>query len=42
MINQDLHMRFAELSTPLIADACLRVGLPPHVGTIPNIILFSL
>ena len=32
MNNQDLHKRFAELSTPLIADACLRVGLPLRIA----------
>lgn len=28
MNNLDLYKRFADLSTPLIADACLRAGLP--------------
>jgi regulator of RNase E activity RraA len=28
MINQQLNNRFSELSTPLMADACLRLGLP--------------
>jgi hypothetical protein len=26
--NQNLHAAFSKLSTPLIADACLRLGLP--------------
>lgn len=34
MNNDELHESFARLSTPLIADACLRLGLPfpiaPH------------
>lgn len=30
--NQDLHSRFSELSTPLVADACLRLGLPLRVA----------
>jgi regulator of RNase E activity RraA len=32
MNNQDLSNRFSELSTPLIADACLRLGLPVRVA----------
>ena len=32
MNNQDLHKRFAELSTPLIADACLRVDVSLRVA----------
>src|SRR5258708_23994379 len=30
--SQDLNKRFAELSTPLVADACLRLRLPYHVA----------
>src|SRR3990172_1118705 len=30
--NQDLNNRFSELSTPLMADACLRLGLPLRVA----------
>jgi len=30
--NQNLNNRFAELSTPLLADACLRLGLPLRVA----------
>ncbi|MEW6265379.1 MAG: RraA family protein [Thermodesulfobacteriota bacterium] len=32
MNNQDLSLRFSELSTPLVADACLRLGLPLRVA----------
>ncbi len=32
MNNQDLNNRFSELSTPLIADACLRLGLSLRVA----------
>lgn len=32
MNNQDLSDRFSELSTPLVADACLRLGLPLRVA----------
>lgn len=32
MDNQHLNSAFSELSTPLIADACLRLGLPIHVA----------
>jgi 4-hydroxy-4-methyl-2-oxoglutarate aldolase len=32
MNKQDLNNRFAELSTPLIADACLRMGLPLRIA----------
>lgn len=32
MNNQDLNDRFSELSTPLVADACLRLGLPLRVA----------
>ncbi len=32
MNNQNLSNRFSELSTPLIADACLRLGLPLRVA----------
>ena len=28
MDNQQIHEKFAELSTPLIADACLRLAIP--------------
>ncbi len=28
MTNQELNSRFSELSTPLVADACLRLGVP--------------
>ena len=28
----DLALAFAELSTPLIADACLRLSLPPRLA----------
>jgi len=30
--NQRLHNRFSELSTPLLADACLRLGLPLRIA----------
>ena len=30
--NQDLNNRFSELSTPLIADACVRLGLPLRIA----------
>ena len=30
--NQHLNNRFAELSTPLLADACLRLRLPLRVA----------
>ncbi|HUG34511.1 MAG TPA: RraA family protein, partial [Anaerolineales bacterium] len=32
MNNSELYTRFADLSTPLIADACLRIGLPLRVA----------
>jgi len=32
MDNQRLNNAFSELSTPLIADACLRLGLPVHIA----------
>jgi 4-hydroxy-4-methyl-2-oxoglutarate aldolase len=32
MIDQDLSKRFAELSTPLVADACLRLEIPLRVA----------
>ena len=32
MDNQDLQTAFATLSTPLLADACLRLGLTPRVA----------
>ena len=32
MNNQDFFTRFTELSTPLIADACLRLGVPLRVA----------
>ncbi len=32
MNNQNLSNRFSELSTPLVADACLRLGLPLRVA----------
>ena len=28
MNNQEIHQAFSELSTPLIADACLRLQIP--------------
>ncbi len=34
MNNTDLQVRFGDLSTPLIADACLRVGLPLRVAPV--------
>jgi len=30
--NQDLHNYFSDLSTPLIADACLRLNLPLRIA----------
>jgi regulator of RNase E activity RraA len=41
MNNQDLNSAFSELSTPLIADACLRLGLsirvaPPGIRALPE------
>jgi 4-hydroxy-4-methyl-2-oxoglutarate aldolase len=30
--NQDLNNRFAELSTPLLADACLRLDIPVRIA----------
>lgn len=32
MNNRDLHERFSDLSTPLVADACLRLKLPYRVA----------
>jgi len=32
MTNQDLNKRFGDLSTPLVADACLRLGLALRVA----------
>lgn len=32
MYNQHLNSAFSELSTPLVADACLRLGLPIRVA----------
>jgi len=32
MYNQHLNSAFSELSTPLIADACLRLGLPIRIA----------
>ena len=32
MNNQDLIAAFSDLSTPLIADACLRLGMPIHAA----------
>jgi 4-hydroxy-4-methyl-2-oxoglutarate aldolase len=32
MDNQHLNSRFSELSTPLIADACVRLGLPARAA----------
>ena len=32
MNNQHLNDRFFELSTPLIADACVRLGLPVRMA----------
>ncbi|MGB8952616.1 MAG: RraA family protein [Candidatus Aminicenantales bacterium] len=32
MKNQDLNSALSDLSTPLIADACLRLGLPTRVA----------
>lgn len=32
MNNQDLHAIFSELSTPLIADACLRLEIPLRIA----------
>ena len=32
MNNQNLNERFAELSTPLIADACLRLSVPLRIA----------
>jgi 4-hydroxy-4-methyl-2-oxoglutarate aldolase len=32
MDNQEIHQSFSELSTPLIADACLRLKLPLRVA----------
>jgi regulator of RNase E activity RraA len=32
MNNQQLHEKFSELSTPLIADACLRLKIPLRVA----------
>lgn len=32
MNNQKLHEKFSELSTPLIADACLRLNIPLRVS----------
>ena len=32
MNNQDLHNRFSDLSTPLIADACLRLNIPLRIA----------
>ena len=34
MDAQDLRTAFAELSTPLVADACVRVGLPVRVAPV--------
>jgi hypothetical protein len=34
MDNQTLYESFLKLSTPLIADACLRVGVPIYVARI--------
>ncbi len=41
MNNQDLHAQFSELSTPLLADACLRLELPlrlapPGIHPVPE------
>ena len=32
MDNQNLNERFADLSTPLLADACLRLGVPLRIA----------
>lgn len=32
MDNQTLHQRFADLTTPLVADACMRLKLPYRVA----------
>jgi regulator of RNase E activity RraA len=32
MNNQQIHETFSELSTPLIADACLRLKIPPRLA----------
>src|SRR4030066_2271700 len=36
MDNKDINSAFSELSTPLIADACLRLKLPTRIAP-PNI-----
>ena len=35
--NQELQAAFLELSTPLVTDACLRLGLPVRVAHLRNI-----